>query len=447
MIYLVSNKKSLFDNELFQELSVDASINMLNSWNIIQFDTETTGRNPHLCDILLAQFGNKKADIQIVVDVSTINFLAYKEVLESKLIVGHNLKFDIQFCFKYKIIPRKCWDTMIIEQLLYLGYNPKYTKYSLQAVAERRLHKFIDKSVRGEIIWRGLDSKVILYAAGDVMYLEDIMELQIKDCEKAECLVGAHLENAFVPVIAYLEWCGIALNVDKWLGIIARNEKQKQEALIELNNWLYEYTSKNIKPGWVEKEVDLMQPEGEKLLKKLKKQGYAIFQHNQTNFADIYKLHKYVENPYFVTSKQGDLFSGFDTKPKCIMNWNSQDMVIPLLKLMGFDVKIEDKKTGESKESMVEKLIMKQKGINDEFIHLFYDKYQEAAKICSTYGHQYIDAINPKTGRIHTIFRQLGATSGRMSCGNSKENDLDLAKYKGISLSRCTFVQIWTYLI
>ena len=94
MIYLVSNKKSLFDNELFQELSVDASINMLNSWNIIQFDTETTGRNPHLCDILLAQFGNKKANIQIVVDVSTINFLAYKEILESKLIVGHNLKFD-----------------------------------------------------------------------------------------------------------------------------------------------------------------------------------------------------------------------------------------------------------------------------------------------------------------------------------------------------------------
>lgn len=413
---------------------------MINSWNIIQFDTETTGRNPHLCDILLAQFGNKKADIQIVVDVSTINFLAYKEVLESKLIVGHNLKFDIQFCFKYKIIPRKCWDTMIIEQLLHLGYNPKYTKYSLQAVAERRLNKFIDKSVRGEIIWRGLDSKVILYAAGDVMHLEDIMELQIKDCEKVGCLVGAHLENAFVPVIAYLEWCGIALNVDKWLSIIARNEKQKQEALTELNDWLYEYTSKNIKPGWIEKEVDLMQPTGEKLLKKLKRQGYAIFQHNQTNLADIYTLHKYVENPYFVTSKQGDLFSGFDIKPKCIMNWNSQDMVIPLLKLMGFDVKIEDKKTGESKESMVEKLIMKQKGINDEFIHLFYDKYQEAAKICSTYGHQYIDAINPKTGRIHTTFRQLGASSGRMSCGNSKENDLDLAKYKGISSSRCTFV-------
>ena len=83
---------------------------------------------------------------------------------------------------------------------------------------------------------------------------------------------------------------------------------------------------------------------------------------------------------------------------------------------------------------------MKQKGVNDEFIHLFYDKYQEAAKICSTYGHQYIDAINPKTGRIHTTFRQLGAISGRMSCGNSKENDIDLAKYKGISSSRCTFV-------
>lgn len=43
------------------------------------------------------------------------------------------------------------------------------------------------------------------------------------------------------------------------------------------------------------------------------------------------------------------------------MNWNSQDQVIPLLQSMGFKTKTEDKKTGESKDSMVEKLIINQK--------------------------------------------------------------------------------------
>ena len=440
MICLVSNQ--LFDSEEFTIITPEKSLELLNSWDIIQFDTETSGRNPHICKLLTAQFGNKQSDIQIVVDCTTIDFSIYKNILETKLLVGHNLKFDCQFCYKYKIIPSHVWDTMIVEQLLHLGYDPKHIKYSLQAVAERRLNKFIDKTIRGEIIWRGLDSRVIQYAAGDVVDLEDIMEQQKQDCIKANCLTGAHLENAFVPVIAYLEWCGVCLDVNKWLNNIKSYEKQKQEALEALNKWLYNYSVHNIKPEWVYKVVDLMQPEGEKSIKKLKSKGFAICKHEKSNTFDRYTLQKYVENPYFEKDNQGDLFSGFSSEPKCIMNWNSQDMVIPLLKRLGFDVKTEDKKTGEKKESMVEKLIRKQKGINDEFIHLFYDKYQEAAKVCSTYGRQYIDAINPITGRIHTTFRQLGASSGRMSCGNSKDHDKDLAQYKGISTMRCSFVQL-----
>ena len=442
MIYLVSKQTSLFKDDLYKELSVEESINIINSWDIVQFDTETSGRNPHICKLLLAQFGNKQADTQIVVDTTTIDFTLYKDILETKLIIGHNLKFDIQFCYKYKIIPKKIWDTMIVEQLLHLGYDPKHIKYSLQAVAERRLNKFIDKTVRGEIIWRGLDSKVVLYAAGDVMYLEDIRDLQIKDCENSNCLTGANLENLFVPVIAYLEWCGIMLDVNKWIANINRNEAQHKEALEELNKWLYQYSTNNIKPEWNNVEIDIMESNGEKKLKKLRKQGYSVVEHLKTSTSDIYKLHKYVENPYFVVDSQGDLFSGFNLEPKCIINWNSQDMVIPLLKRLGFKVDTEDKKTGEKKESMVEKLIRKQKGINDEFIKLFYDRYQEATKVCSTYGYQYIDAINPLTGRIHTTFKQLGASSGRMSCGNSKDHDKDLARFKGIPESRCNFVQL-----
>ena len=38
-----------------------------------------------------------------------------------------------------------------------------------------------------------------------------IFEKKLKTCEKA-----AIIENAFVPVIAYLEWCGIRLDITKW---------------------------------------------------------------------------------------------------------------------------------------------------------------------------------------------------------------------------------------
>ena len=46
-------------------------------------------------------------------------------------------------------------------------------------------------------------------------------------------------------------------------------------------------------------------------------------------------------------------------------------------------------------------------------------------------GNKLFVAVNPKTDRIHTTYKQLGCASGRMSCG-SEQNNSDLAKFKGL---------------
>ena len=138
MIYLVTENRLLFESEFYTIISPEKSLEIINSWDIVQFDTETSGRDPHVCKILCAQFGNRAAGIQIVVDTLTTDILLYKEILETKLIVGHNLKFDIQFLYNHGIIPTNVWDTMIIEQLLHLGIDNKFLQYSLQADADRR---------------------------------------------------------------------------------------------------------------------------------------------------------------------------------------------------------------------------------------------------------------------------------------------------------------------
>lgn len=166
MIYLVSTQESLFEeNAPYKRLTKEESLQMILSWDQVQYDSETGGKNPHLCKLLCAQFGNKKADTQIVVDCLTIDITYYKEVFDTKLIITQNGKFDYQFLFNYGIVPLNNWDTMIVEQALHLGYDPKYFHVSLKAICERRLGIDIDKTVRGEIIWRGLDPKVIVYAA------------------------------------------------------------------------------------------------------------------------------------------------------------------------------------------------------------------------------------------------------------------------------------------
>lgn len=283
---------------------------------------------------------------------------------------------------------------MIIEQLLHLGYDSKTFRVNLKAVAERRLGIDIDKTIRGEIIWRGLDERVIKYAAGDVQPLSKIKALQEQDMIRKRCVNGGILENAFVPVIAYLEWCGIKLDVARWTEKMQKDQEELAQNLAVLNEWLIKY-------------------------------------------AETHSAFK----KYLKVNLQGSLFDGFDLTPKVTINWSSSAQLIPFVQALGFDTRVEDKKNGESKDSVVEKHLKKQKGICDEFLKL-YLAYQEKSKACSTYGQNYIDAINPITGRIHTTFKQLGAASGRMSCGDSKNNDLDLARLKGISPSRCKYVQL-----
>lgn len=395
MIYLVTANQQLFENDVYKIISVDESLAIMKDWKMIQFDTETLGKDPHVGSLLLAQFGSIDKSIQIVVDCTTISILKYKEVLESNYLIGQNLKFDLQWLYNYEIIPLKIYDTMIVEQVLYLGYPPLYKdpingiSYSLQAIAERRLNIYIDKTVRGEIQWRSIDTSTIKYAAGDVIHLHDIMKSQVADCKKQRCIVGAKLECDFVPVIAYLEWCGIHLDEEKWKAKMKIDSQHLDEAINDLNN-------------------------------------FVLSDPNLKEFTYV--------------NTQGNLFNGFDLTPKCTINWASSSQVIPLLKKLGFDTKVQDKKSGEDKESAMEKVLKKQKGVNDEFLKLYLGKgepededyyagYNGSAKVVTSFGQNHLNAINPNTNRVHTIYRQLGCDTGRMSCG-SKDNNDDLAKMK-----------------
>lgn len=386
MIYLITGNLQLFESPDYKVISLEESLQILNQWSMFQYDSETTGRDCHVNDILCIQFGNIEGTVQIVVDTTTVSVLNYKEYIEGHYMIGQNLKFDLQFLYNYEIIPRKVYDTMIVEQLLYLGYPSGMISYALNAIAQRRLGIDIDKSVRGEIIWRGLDNSVIKYAAGDVTYLGDIMKSQLKDCHLKQCTLGAKLECDFVPAISYLEWCGIKLDETKWRAKMATDKKNLDSAEKALN------------------EFTVRTPVLEKFT--------------------------YIE-------RQGSLFDGFDLTPKVNINWSSSTQVVKVAQLLGFDTTVQDKKTGEDKDSVLEKYLKSQKGINDEFLRLYFN-YQEYAKVCSTYGQGHIDCINPNTGRIHTVYKQLGASSGRMSCGSNQSNT-DLAKLKGISPSRVKY--------
>lgn len=412
MIYLVSTQTELFEKDTYKCISVQRSLDIMNGWNIVQYDSETEGRDCHLCKLLSMQFGSSDGETQVVVDCSTINPSEYKELLETKYIVGQNLKFDLQFLFNYKIIPTRIYDTMIVEQLLHLGYPSGVISYSLKSIAHKRLGIDIDKTIRGEIIWRGLDSRVILYAANDVKYLYAIMMSQWEDCKKQGCTVGAKFEcNAVIP-IAYMEWCGIHLDADKWRAKMKKDKSNLDASKKALDNFIVRLSNEGYKCPF----KDGM--------------GKLFYQD-----VPAVKFKKFV----FI-DRQGDLFTGYNTNPQVTINWSSSHQVTKIAKLLGFDTTVKDKKTGEDKDSVLEKQLKGQKGICDEFLKLYFD-YQGYAKVVTSFGQGHLNAINPVTHRIHTSFKQLGASSGRMSCGSQQPNT-DLAKVSKILPKDCTYPNI-----
>ena len=117
--------------------------------------------------------------------------------------------------FKYGIYPKQVYDGFLAEKLMYIGYPAGYHSMSLKSAGENYLGVELDKTVRGKIIWAGLEDDVVEYAALDVKYLEQIMELQLQKLKELGLSTAIKYENKFVFPLAYMEWCGVKLDQEK----------------------------------------------------------------------------------------------------------------------------------------------------------------------------------------------------------------------------------------
>ena len=63
MIYLVTREQRLFDSDYYEVITVEESLALMEDWKRVQYDSETSGRDAHICKLLCMQFGNDAADI------------------------------------------------------------------------------------------------------------------------------------------------------------------------------------------------------------------------------------------------------------------------------------------------------------------------------------------------------------------------------------------------
>jgi DNA polymerase-1 len=441
MIYLVSKNKRLYSPEKYQQIPFEEAMQILQPLKEVQIDTETLGLDCHTKALLTLQLGC--TDNQIVFDWTTITKeekQIIKEYLESdRLFIGHNLMFDLTFLYKQDIWPNYIYDTMIGEQLIYLGYPRKLNKnlmyelglnlpayelvekkelvkginvdksvyelsYSLKSTAKRRINIDIDKTVRGKIINEGLTEDVVVYAGGDVMWLEKIKEAQLKELAVQELLKAMEFECEFVKSLAYVKYCGVHLDVTKWKDKMRSDQQKLDEALNALNQYVLDLDNSEYIYRYATSKKDL---------ERIISLGFTRCPEKDTD-KECWKYK--IKGLFTYTNLQHSLFEEYeDSGLKCNINWSSSSQVIKLFELLGIQVKTFDKKTKKEKKSIEEKLIAPQ--AKDFPIISIFLKYQAAAKLVSTYGQNWLNAINPNTGRIHAELHSIGTDTSRVSSG------------------------------
>ena len=374
MIYLVTSQRALFESRVYKVISVEESLRLLNPLTIVGLDTETQGFSPFLKKLLLLQLGNR--DFQVVIDCTTIDVTLYKEYLESdRLFIGWNLKFDVKFLFYYGIVPTRLYDGFIAEKMRWLGYPSGMHSLSLKSAGENYLGIELDKSVRGEIIWRKeLTDDIIVYSANDVKYLEDIMNKQLEILLPRGQKLALEVENRAILPTAYFEFCGVKLDTEKWKAKMAKDQEALDKAKERLDSFVI----------------------------------------------DMYKEDKSLSK--FIKIVEPDLFGFVKAGPACNINWNSSRQVIPFLESLGFKLETRDKATGEIKKSVDATVIEGQKSVHP--IAEVYLEFKAAQKVTSTYGQNFLDLINPVTGRLHTSFNQIGTDTHRYSSGGGEDKEV-----------------------
>jgi DNA polymerase I-like protein with 3'-5' exonuclease and polymerase domains len=379
MIYVVSNQTSLFDSNVFFYISINEALELLMNELVLGLDTETEGLDVFTKKLLLLQIGTQ--DFQVVIDVASFNHKIPHEIVSylnnsSQLFVIQNAKFDLKFLLHQQVLLKKVYDTMLAEIILTNGLQ--YSGRDLATLTSLYLGDKLDKSIRGKIVSKGLATDVLLYGAKDVEVLLPIRQTQLEKIETLQLAKAVALDNSFVIVLAYTEYCGIKLDYDQWLLRASKNQVRQVELLKKLND----------------------------------------------------QLHQDEKFQFF--SGMWDLFTG---ELECLVNWDSPKQVLAVFKSYGINTQLKVK--GVLQDTVDSKVLEPQ--VSQFAILPIYLEYKEIQKDLSTYGSNWRKYINPVTNRIHTTFQQIVDT-GRLSSGNKHDGTVNLQNIPSDVATRSCFI-------
>lgn len=342
--------------------------------DIVSLDIETDSTDIFTCNLLLIQL--ELNDKIFIADVLKLKNNFVKDLISylydaKKIVIGHNIKFDIKVLFNQTgILLENLYDTMIGEVLTYNGVGNQYPSY--KDLVEKYFNITIDKDVRKtfENHTGNFTNEQLIYSALDVKYLKGIRNFQLDKLREQKQLIIEYIESRLIAPVSSMELNGVLINRDLWV----RNINHAEESLVSTENKILDYIFNNIK---------------------------------YDKFNSLLELVDFLRIPAKTKKLRGelDLIKDFSASQKWLRDnykISSHSQLLPVLNYFGVKVTSTNEKVLKPFEN------------SNELVKLILE-YRESNKKITTYGDNVLEEVHPKTGRLHVDYNQLGTYTGRFT--------------------------------
>lgn len=201
------------------------------------FDTETTGLDAHLADLVCMSFSFKKGEAWCVT-VPADREGAVKVVQEFRLIfedenirkVGQNIKYDILMLLQYGVEVRgPVYDTMVAHYLIQpeLRHNLDYLCETYLKYRKVETESLIGKKGKSQLtMWQVPVEKLKEYACEDADLTLQLKQVIDPELDRTGVrAVFSEIEMPLIPVLADMEKAGVTLNtkeLDAYAQVLRR---------------------------------------------------------------------------------------------------------------------------------------------------------------------------------------------------------------------------------
>jgi DNA polymerase-1 len=264
------------------------------------FDTETTGIDSHLAEIVGIAFCWKKNEA-IYVNIPKgeeqkyVNELQVVFANESIEIIGQNLKYDINILKQYGIsIKGKFFDTMIAHYLIEpdLKHNMDYLSETYLNYQPISIETLIGKKGKNQLNMRDINpEEVSVYACEDADITFQLKEIFEKELQKnnLQALFG-DLEMPLIHVLSDMEMEGVAIDVEA----LAKFSEELEVKVVDLEKNILQYTPKNINIA-SPKQLGELLFEDLKIVEKAKKTKTGQYQTDEETLQKLAGKHPIID--------------------------------------------------------------------------------------------------------------------------------------------------------